>query len=300
MDEAAVVAVAAEVGHEDYSVLVDLASGTVAGCSGIIVGQPFDTIKVRLQTHGAFYKGSVDCVRQTFKHEGALGFFKGMTSPLFGSAWTNAIMFSVYERTLRQLDNSPQNPALTSVMYAGLFGGFCQTIAVTPTDLIKCRLQVQDGHASNQYRGPVDCIKHIYSRNGLRGLFLGYPITLLREVPSFGCYFAVYEAAKRKMIANDVSSHTAMLTAGGLAGVGSWVIAYPMDVIKSSIQTTAEDARPEEKTTAYQARRLYRLGGLKIFVRGMETAVIRAFPVNAVTFYCYENLSETLKDITRD
>lgn len=158
-----------------------------------------------------------------------------MTSPLFGSAWTNAIMFSVYERTLRQLDDSPQKPALTSVMYAGLFGGFCQTIAVTPTDLIKCRLQVQDGHASNQYRGPVDCIKHIYSRNGLRGLFLGYPITLLREVPSFGCYFAVYEYAKRKMIANDVSSHTAMLTAGGLAGVGSWVIAYPMDGMWHSV-----------------------------------------------------------------
>lgn len=71
-------------------------------------------------------------------------------------------------------------------------------------------------------------------------------------------------------------------------------------VIKSSIQTTAEDARPEEKTIAYQARRLYRLGGLKIFVHGIETAVIRAFPVNAVTFYCYENLSEALKDITRD
>lgn len=71
-------------------------------------------------------------------------------------------------------------------------------------------------------------------------------------------------------------------------------------MVKSSIQTIAEDARPEEKTIAYQARRLYRLGGLRIFVNGLETAVIRAFPVNAVTFYCYENLSETLKDLTRD
>jgi hypothetical protein len=34
----------AVVGHEDYSVLVDLASGTIAGMSGIIVGQPFDTV----------------------------------------------------------------------------------------------------------------------------------------------------------------------------------------------------------------------------------------------------------------
>ncbi|KAF1328320.1 hypothetical protein FI667_g7002, partial [Globisporangium splendens] len=268
----------AVVGHEDYSVLVDLASGTIAGMSGIIVGQPFDT----------------------FQHEGVRGFFKGMASPLFGSAWTNAIVFSTYERSLRLIDDSPQDPALPSIVYAGLIGGFCQTAAVTPTDLIKCRLQVQDGHASSHYRGPVDCIKHIYARNGLRGLFLGYPITLLREVPSFGFYFGMYEYAKRKMIASDFNPHTAMLTAGGIAGVGSWIIAYPMDVIKSSIQTIAENARHEEKTIAYQARRLYNLGGLKIFVHGLETAVVRAFPVNAVTFYCYENLSDVLKEITRN
>lgn len=107
--------------------------------------------------------------------------------------------------------------------------GFFQTVAVTPTDLIKCRLQVQDGHAINNYRGPLDCVKHIFKSNGLRGLFLGYNITLCREVPSFGFYFAMYEYAKRGVIDRQYSAHTAMLTAGGLAGVGSWILAYPMD-----------------------------------------------------------------------
>ncbi|TMW56641.1 hypothetical protein Poli38472_006651 [Pythium oligandrum] len=285
--------------HQDYSVFVDFASGVVGGCSGIIVGQPFDTVKVRLQTHSTFYKGPIDCVRQTFHHEGARGFFKGMSSPLFGSAWTNAIMFATYERTLRLIDDNAQSPKLSSVFTAGLVGGFFQCTAVTPTELIKCRLQVQDGHESSHYRGPADCVKHIYKRNGIRGLFLGYPITLCREVPAFGFYFFAYEYAKRRMTENGVSPHTAMLTAGGLAGVGSWIIAYPADVVKSSIQTVAEDARPEEKTMAYQIRRLYRLGGWRIFVKGLETAVVRAFPVNAVTFFCYEKTSEMLKDLSR-
>jgi solute carrier family 25 carnitine/acylcarnitine transporter 20/29 len=51
--------------HQEYSVFVDFASGVVGGCSGIIVGQPFDTVKVRLQTHSSFYKGPIDCARQT-------------------------------------------------------------------------------------------------------------------------------------------------------------------------------------------------------------------------------------------
>jgi hypothetical protein len=68
-------------------------------------------------------------------------------------------------------------------------------------------------------------------------------------------------------------------------------------VIKSSIQTLAE--APHEKTIAFQARRLYAMGGYKIFFNGMSTAVVRAFPVNAVTFFCYEKTSEMLKDLSR-
>jgi hypothetical protein len=30
---------------EEYSMAVDFASGVVGGCSGIIVGQPFDTVR---------------------------------------------------------------------------------------------------------------------------------------------------------------------------------------------------------------------------------------------------------------
>ncbi len=44
---------------------IDLTSGVIGGCSGIIVGQPFDTVKIRLQTQSAAYKGALDCVKQT-------------------------------------------------------------------------------------------------------------------------------------------------------------------------------------------------------------------------------------------
>jgi solute carrier family 25 carnitine/acylcarnitine transporter 20/29 len=164
-----------------------------------------------------------------FRNEGPRGFFKGMASPLFGSAWTNAIMFGVYERSLRLLDPQPSSPSLRSVFGAGVIGGFCQTVALTPAELIKCRLQVQDGHENARYKGPVDCARHIYARHGLRGLFFGYSVTLWREVPTYGFYFFSYEYAKRKMLAHGVNENTAMLTAGGIAGVGSWTLAYPAD-----------------------------------------------------------------------
>lgn len=152
-----------------------------------------------------------------------------MASPLFGSAWTNAIMFGVYERSLRLLDRNPESPSLRSVFGAGMIGGFCQTVALTPAELIKCRLQIQDGHEHSRYKGPMDCAKRIYARHGLRGLFFGYSITLWREVPTYGVYFYAYEAGKRELLARGANEHSAMLTAGGIAGVGSWTLAYPSD-----------------------------------------------------------------------
>ncbi|KAI9895470.1 hypothetical protein PsorP6_018628 [Peronosclerospora sorghi] len=283
-----------------YSVLLDLTAGTVGGIAGVVVGQPFDTVKVRLQTYSNFYKGALECAHQTLKHEGVSGYFKGMTSPLIGSAATNAVMFAVYERTLKIIDKDPVTPTLESVIYAGAIGGFWQTIPLAPAELIKCRLQVQDGRQSSQYQGPMDCTRHIYKARGTSGLFLGFTCTLWREVPSFAVYFGLYEYTKRKMIAANISSATSMLTAGGIAGVASWIVSYPFDVIKTSIQTLPVDHKPGEHKIAYQARQLYRLGGWRIFFSGLGTACVRAFPCNAVTFYAYEKSSELLKNMVRE
>ena len=43
------------------------------------------------------------------------------------------------------------------------------------------------------------------------------------------------------------------------------------------------------------AKILFRKHGLKVFVRGLEVTLLRAFPVNACTFYVYENLLRNFK-----
>ena len=45
----------------------------------------FDTIKVRLQTSEKVqFKGPLDCLLQTVRHEGVRGLYKGATPPLVG------------------------------------------------------------------------------------------------------------------------------------------------------------------------------------------------------------------------
>lgn len=73
---------------------------TVAGGFGgmcvVLSGQPFDTVKVRLQAQPAdkpIYRGAWDCVRQTVTKEGVRGLYKGMGAPLVGVVPIFAVSF---------------------------------------------------------------------------------------------------------------------------------------------------------------------------------------------------------------
>lgn len=50
----------------------------------VLSGQPFDTVKVRLQTQASQYSGILDCVKKTYQNEGIVGFYKGTLTPLVG------------------------------------------------------------------------------------------------------------------------------------------------------------------------------------------------------------------------
>ena len=56
-------------------------AGTISGIAGTLVGHPFDTLKVRLQTQPVdrpVYRGVVDCFMKTMKWEGIGGLYKGV------------------------------------------------------------------------------------------------------------------------------------------------------------------------------------------------------------------------------
>lgn len=151
--------------------------------TSIVVGQPFDTVKVRLQTSTTF-KSSFEVLRHAAKSEQGLvgSLFAGMTPPLVTATIVNAIVFSVYGWSSRVVDRFAEDyrdeyrsshprgnqlsypyslvpsslaPALLSNkdenktldflknFTCGSFAGLVQCLVICPTEHIKCRLQAQ-------------------------------------------------------------------------------------------------------------------------------------------------------------
>lgn len=245
----------------------------------MVVGHPLDTVKVHLQTQDSKnpkYRGTLHCLRHLMAREGARGVYRGMSSPLVGVAGINAIVFGIYANTQRYL---PNPDSLKSHFIAGATAGFFQSFICSPMELAKSRLQVSNGGN----KGPIDCLRKIYSREGTKGLFRGLNITMLREIPAFGSYFWTYELLTRTPDNSPVST-SAMLLSGGLAGIVSWVIVYPIDVIKSRMQIDGIAGSLKYKNSLDCLKQGLALEGYVGFYRGLVPTILRAFPVNAATF----------------
>ena len=71
--------------------------------------------------------------------------------------------------------------------------------------------------------------------------------------------------------------------AGSMGGLSYWTITYPIDVVKSSIQSDSTNpAERKYKGVIDTFQKLYREGGLKRFTLGFSACAARALPANAV------------------
>ncbi|GAA6061338.1 hypothetical protein JCM10212_003228 [Sporobolomyces blumeae] len=284
------------------TVAKELLAGTVAGWAQVLVGQPFDIVKVRLQAGNVQYAGAVDCARQLVKNEGPIAFYKGTTMPLVGIGACVSLQFACLQAgkrffVSRNASSGQRNPdVLTPAQYylAGAFAGIGNSVASGPVEHIRIRLQTQQ---DGRYSGPVHAIKQIYRSDGLRGIYQGQCATLAREAHGYGVYFAVYELlVANELKANGFSSRDELglgksAVFGAAAGWGMWLFNYPLDMLKSRIQT---DAFPSSGERRYPrgmrdaAPALYRDGGASAFFRGLGPTMIRSPFVNSVTFVVFE------------
>jgi solute carrier family 25 carnitine/acylcarnitine transporter 20/29 len=91
------------------------------------------------------------------------------------------------------------------------------------------------------YSGSVDAAAKILKTYGIKGLFTGLVPTVFRECVGSTLYFTGYEFMMRKFLkpgqkTSDAPIHASILS-GAFAGLCFWFLIYPVDFIKTSIQT---------------------------------------------------------------
>lgn len=281
--------------------LRSLAAGGVGGICAVVVGHPFDLVKVRLQTaEKGVYSSAMDVVRKTIAREGlARGLYAGVSAPLVGVTPMFAVSFWGYDMGKKLVEASTNVPVINGtpqytigqISAAGFFSAIPMTLITAPFERVKVLLQIQGQKQlapgeKPKYSGGVDVVRQLYKEGGIKSVFRGSAMTLARDGPGSAAYFAMYEYVKRSLTPKDENGNvtgqlslSAVIVAGGAAGVAMWIPVFPVDTIKSRLQSA--EGRP---TIGGTIRGVYASGGIKAFFPGFGPALARAVPANAATF----------------
>jgi solute carrier family 25 carnitine/acylcarnitine transporter 20/29 len=281
-------------------------AGGGGGASLVIVGQPLDTIKVRLQadTVGQF-KGVVDCAVQAIRKEGPLALYKGMVPPLAATTPMYALCFFGYGQGKKIFCDAdaydPNNLKLMQIGLAGATSAVFTTPIQAPQELLKVTLQTQ---TEGKFKNAADVAKHLYATGGLRALTRGFGVTLVRDASASVMYFSWYEFMKAQLSSvpglstDGKTNFMGSFVAGGVAGVWNWVPAIPFDRLKTKLQVAAPGAYSGAVFGSNSVlKEVMATEGIKGLFKGTAPIFIRAVPANAACFGGYEICYSALTSI---
>ncbi|KAF9908881.1 hypothetical protein EC991_009287 [Linnemannia zychae] len=162
--------------------------------------------------------------------------------------------------------------------------------------------------------------KAIVQKKGLVGLYKGASLHIARDMLGTGIYFSSYETIKRLMseTIEHVRPHhpsatapgasgTATTTtlkgpgpmvhffAGGLCGVFSWLVVFPIDLVKSVIQKEVLVTHPKYSGALDCAKDIVRREGVRGLYRGLSVTCYRAMPIHSLNFLVYEAVMDYVK-----
>lgn len=266
-----------------------LIAGGVGGICAVITGHPFDLIKVRCQNGQA--KGTTDAIsiilkeakRQSngsFLKNSIKGFYKGVIPPLLGVTPIFAVSFWGYDLGKKIVSSSSSDIPLTNsqMATAGFISAIPTTLVTAPTERIKVVLQTSNGGSF------ISAAKSIVRQGGITSLFKGSLATLARDGPGSALYFASYEVTKNFLNQRNPSKEEISIgnvcLAGGVAGMSMWLVVFPIDTIKTTLQASSKGQSMISVTRDIYLKR----GGIKGFFPGLGPALLRSFPANAATF----------------
>ncbi|XP_058054094.1 mitochondrial adenyl nucleotide antiporter SLC25A25 isoform X1 [Anopheles bellator] len=169
---------------------------------------------------------------------------------------------------------------------AGGIAGAVSRTCTAPLDRLKVFLQVQ----SSKQR-ISDCLQYMLKEGGVRSLWRGNLINVLKIAPESAIKFAAYEQVKRLIRGKDKRQMTIYerFVAGACAGGVSQTVIYPMEVLKTRL---ALRKTGEYSSIVDAATKIYRREGLRSFYRGYIPNMLGIIPYAGIDLAVYETLKK--------
>ncbi|CAH1711510.1 mitoferrin-1-like [Aphis gossypii] len=261
-------------------------AGAIAGIMEHCVMYPLDSVKTRLQAFmpsgNVGNRGIGTVLFNMIKHEGYLRPMRGMGTVIIGAGPAHALYFASYEHLKQKISHqTPLNTTVSSGV-AGCVSTIIHDAIMTPTDVVKQRLQM----SNSPYNGILNCVSSIWRTEGLGAFYRSYMVQLFMNAPFQIVHFMTYDYCQNFLNPDKIYNPLYHMISGGVAGGLASAITTPLDVCKTLLNTQTTNVRVEGLFRAVTT--VYTLGGPGGFFRGMVARVLYQMPSTAISWTTYE------------
>jgi len=262
-------------------------AGASYGFTTVLVGQPLDTIKTRMQGMPSTAKRSMMVVgKELFYREGVRGLYRGGLPLLLGGSLMRSAQFGVSgkARDVLRSSNLPQHMIWGmfdyQVVLAGLAGGLGRALVEIPTDFFKVRQQVE-----NKYT--------------LKSILDGAGVTMARNSLLYTSFMVYVDLSKQlcsngyvpKVFMVEDGSGLSPFSKGAICANLAWLTCWPMDVIK----TQRQSGNYPSTVSSYTLLKENFVSGK--LLRGLVPGLIRSTISNGSSMVVYEYVHVHLSQI---
>ncbi|KAK9714062.1 hypothetical protein RND81_06G069100 [Saponaria officinalis] len=157
-------------------------AGLTTGAVGIMIANPTDLVKVRLQSEGKLapgvprrYTGALNAYSTIFKQEGLAALWTGLGPNIARNAIINAAELASYDQvkeTILKIPGFTDN--VVTHLLSGLGAGFVAVCIGSPIDVVKSRMM-----GDSAYKSTIDCFIKTLKNDGPLAFYKGF-------IPNFG------------------------------------------------------------------------------------------------------------------
>lgn len=252
-------------------------SAIAASLVSTLAGYPLDSLKSRLQASRVPIT-VLSQAAQVWREEGVAGFYRGFWIPLVTISFVRAASFTIYNETKEALHerNVLARARLVDVAGSGGLGGALAGALISfgsaPFELVKVRRQLEYSIAEakgihivkppNTWQAVCDIVR----QSGISGLYNGFRLHFLRDTSGTALYFLEYDSMRHLFgrlpsgeqgkVPSWLPIHASLLPflCGSFAGVSSWALIYPLDVVKTKVQQRALSGAPKRSLVVTLSR----------------------------------------------
>lgn len=278
---------------------------------------PLSVIKTRqMVSSHATQARAVDIVKEILKERGARGLYRGFGTIVIGAIPIRVVYLSTLEAVKAQTNSIfdawevPNAYRGAADAAGGATASLVSQALAVPVDIISTRQMVQgmrsgggvaDDAVFVGYRNGFDAVRQIVNKEGIRGLYRGFGVSVATLVPGSALWWGFYgtykralwdvapEAWKDEKQTTDAQVMAIQAASGVCAGMSSGFLTTPLDILKTRLQVLSGQPGGESHTLSSTIQTLYKEHGALGFFRGVRPRMISVsvWGTTMVTVYEY-------------